>query len=1196
MNEKLRPPIGELGLPSDTAGASQAFQPFSPPTISLPKGGGAIRGIGEKFAANPVTGTGSLRIPIPTSPGRAGFGPQLSLSYDSGSGNGPFGVGWTLSISSITRKTDKGLPLYDDAAESDVYVLSGAEDLVPLLGDDGRRVPGDTTVPDYTIDRYRPRIEGLFARIERWTDRNGAIHWRTISRDNVTTIYGRDNASRIFDPAQSTAPAPTRIFSWLMCETYDDKGNAAVYHYVSEDDEGVDRTQANERNRVRTANRYLKCVKYGNRDSRLIKPDLKQATWLFEVVFDYGEGHYEELDLDPARREAEQHRFVQATSRRGLRRIVRPDPFSSYRAGFEVRTYRRCQRILMFHVFPELGPEPYLVRSTELDYADLDYSQAVTSEAERAHQGSSRFASFIQSITQSGFVRDGARGAIVRDGATFVTYLKKSLPPVQVEYSRATIDPDVHELDATSLDNLPAGIDGQSYQFVDLDGEGLSGILTEQAAGWFYKPNLGGGRFGPLEPVSAKPSLAALHGGSQQLLDVAGDGQLDLVSFSGLVPGFYERTEDQDWQPFRVFRQLPNIRWDEPNLRFVDLDGDGHADALITEQDVFTWYRSLAEEGFDAARWVSTPLDEEQGPRLVFADGTQSIYLADMCGDGLTDLVRLRNGEVCYWPNVGYGHFGAKVTMDNAPWFDRPDLFDQRRVRLADIDGSGTTDFVYIRGDGVQLYFNQSGNRFSEAATLQDLPHVEDVSSIATIDLLGNGTACLVWSSPLPGDARRPLRYIDLMGGQKPHLLVASINNLGAETHIHYAASTEFYAADKLAGSPWITRLPFPVHVVERVETFDRISGNHFVTRYAYHHGYFDGIEREFRGFGLVEQWDGEEYEALAGGAAIEWATNLDLVSHVPPVLTKTWFHTGVYVGRDHVSDFFAGLLDSDNLGEYYRQPGLTDAQVRERLLPDTVLPDGLTIDEEREACRALKGAMLRQEVYALDGTVKAGIPYTVTEQNFTVVALQHQLDNRHGVFFTHTREALTYHYERNPGDPRVGHTLTLDVDPRYGTVLKSLAIVYGRTDSPFTDDRDREAQGRTLITYTDAVPANAIDDTVRYPNDYRTPLAAETRTWELTGFQPENGASRFSFDEWERDDFKGLTATEIPYEQLAGHQSRQKRLIEQVLYALSQGRPDDIAACRRRRTDGASRRDLQARAYAGPRRARLQASAIGTA
>jgi virulence plasmid B protein len=85
------------------------------PSISLPKGGGAIRGMGEKFAANPVTGSGPMSVPIDTSPGRSGFGPQLSLSYDSGLGNGPFGFGWSLALSSITRKTDKGLPQYINA-------------------------------------------------------------------------------------------------------------------------------------------------------------------------------------------------------------------------------------------------------------------------------------------------------------------------------------------------------------------------------------------------------------------------------------------------------------------------------------------------------------------------------------------------------------------------------------------------------------------------------------------------------------------------------------------------------------------------------------------------------------------------------------------------------------------------------------------------------------------------------------------------------------------------------------------------------------------------------------------------------------------------------------------------------------------------------------------------------------------------
>jgi hypothetical protein len=117
------------------------------------------------------------------------------------------------------------------------------------------------------------------------------------------------------------------------------------------------------------------------------------------------------------------------------------------------------------------------------------------------------------------------------------------------------------------------------------------------------------------------------------------------------------------------------------------------------------------------------------------------------------------------------------------------------------------------------------------------------------------------------------------------------------------------------------------VHVVERVETRDHISGNRFVSRYAYHHGYFDGEEREFRGFGFVEQWDTEDYSAFEQGGG----TNLLEESlRMPPVLTKTWFHTGAYLDRTRISDQFKQ--------EYYQ----ADSQAL--LLPDTLLPAGLTI------------------------------------------------------------------------------------------------------------------------------------------------------------------------------------------------------------------------------------------------------------
>lgn len=131
------------------------------PGIELPKGGGALQGIGEKFTANPATGTASFSVPIAMSPGRNGFGPQLGLSYDSGAGNSPFGLGWNVGVASIMRKTQRELPQYMDAVESDTFVLSGAEDLVPLLKEDnGNWVSEDYTSGSYEVKRYRPRTEG----------------------------------------------------------------------------------------------------------------------------------------------------------------------------------------------------------------------------------------------------------------------------------------------------------------------------------------------------------------------------------------------------------------------------------------------------------------------------------------------------------------------------------------------------------------------------------------------------------------------------------------------------------------------------------------------------------------------------------------------------------------------------------------------------------------------------------------------------------------------------------------------------------------------------------------------------------------------------------------------------------------------------------------------------------------------------
>jgi hypothetical protein len=940
------------------------------PMPALPKGGGAIRGIGEKFAVNPVTGTASLQIPVAVSPGRAGFHPDLSVAYDSGAGNGLFGHGFHLSVPQVTRKTDKGLPRYADHEASDVFIMSGAEDLVPKLNQNAGVWENETFTTqngDEKVERFSPRVEGGFVQIERRTVlASGEVYWRATTHDNVTSVYGRTTQARIAKP-----DSPQQVFSWLLEETRDDKGNVIAYEYKAEDLAGVpnDVPWESHRHKGTTAvvNRYLKRIRYGN-IAMGVAPTAA-APGMFEVVFDYGE-----------------HDSVTPTVSAAQPWPVRKDPFSTYRAGFEIRTYRLCRNVLMFHHMAELGSTPCLVASTNFTYRE---DEVLTQ---------------LVSATHTGYIRKA-------DG---VTYAKKSHPPLDFAYTPATLHTKVEVVDKASLVDLPSGLHGP-YQWVDLDGEGLPGVLSQQAGALMYKQNLGGGRFAPARALMQKPSMAQIGGHGQQIADIDGDGEKELVFYEPPVVGYHDRTAEGTWGPFKPLPAQPmGISWADPNLRFVDLTGDGLEDVLVAWYDNrFLWFKSMGKDGYANPVTYHKLSDEERapGPRVVFADEVQTIFLADMTGDGLTDIVRILNGNVCYWPNIGNGRFGAKVQMGGTKHFDNPDQFDPKRIRLADLDGSGTTDILYIHRDGVRFYANRAGNSFAPAVTLTRFPDHSDLSTINALDLLGTGTACLVWSSSLPGHATAPMRYIDLLGGKKPYLLTTITNNLGLTTTLEYTPSTKLYREDAVAGRPWVTKLPFPVQTLSRTETFDAVSRHLFVSVYKYHHGYFDGAEREFRGFGMVEQWDTESFSNFSGAGVMPAPSNASEPElHLPPVHTKTWFHTGASgrgakIAKQYESEYWKG-----------------DAHAAP--VPDSQVQTGLSPDAWREACRALKGQILRQEVYAQDGAAVEGVPYLVSERSYQVRMLQPTInvpskgigqEKKHiyGVFLAHPREAIESHYVR---------------------------------------------------------------------------------------------------------------------------------------------------------------------------------------
>ena len=423
----------------------------------------------------------------------------------------------------------------------------------------GRLVIHEDELDGYRVRRYRPRIEGLFARIERWSKIGspGDVHWRSMSKDNILTLYGFDADSRIADPLDAI-----RIFSWLICETRDDKGNAVLYRYKAEDGLGTDLGKAHERNRgqpdgaPRTANRYLKRIYYGNRtplldqaghrprwpDKRQIDTQIADAGWMFEAVFDYG-------DHDSAAPKPNDDQDKNAAGSPRYPWQPRPDPFSTYRPGFEVRTTRLCRRVLMFHHFPgEEGVQrDCLVRSTDFAY----------SGGPDPADAQNPVYAFLLSVTQSGYRRSNGG------------YDKRSLPPVSSNTPSPSCRTRWNEVDPPSRPGEPAGRRGRQRLPLDRPawrrhprhpyraGERLVLQAQPQPPPWQAagRRQQVKAQFGPLETVAVKPG-AVIRTAPNSWTSPA---TASPISCNGRPrAGLYEHDEAEGWLPFRSFTSRLN--------------------------------------------------------------------------------------------------------------------------------------------------------------------------------------------------------------------------------------------------------------------------------------------------------------------------------------------------------------------------------------------------------------------------------------------------------------------------------------------------------------------------------------------------------------------------------------------------------------------------------------------------------------
>ncbi len=430
------------------------------------------------------------------------------------------------------------------------------------------------------------------------------------------------------------------------------------------------------------------------------------------------------------------------------------------------------------------------------------------------------------------------------------------------EYSRSLDGSCMGECDGpymVDMGTLPGGVNLANGRatLLDIDGNALPDILSTSATGehtWIISE---------MNPATGEPSFAttrtstATSGGSPfildapgvQALDLDGDGFTDLASTRTGQALCNEGTGDWGGSGCLMDSTLPQFEEDTSgdanprNVRFLDYDDDKRIDVIRTltgSTEVFV------NDGVEFTR-----VDVENlGAQF---DVSATLQLTDLNGDGLQDPVEITGaGVLRYRLNLGFGQ-----------WTDWDDLFfggftagDVPLMQLEDLNGDGLADIVVVSGDQVKIGTNMGGGRFQDARVLSSadvdgsIPSRIGTTVVLFADMNGNGSRDVVWFQDSKVD------FLELYP-TKPNLISRVVNGIGSVQAVEYGSSVLQQAADS---EEWAYELPMAMNIVTRLDSWVTLTGDedgaglHDVEIFRYRSGYYDGIDKTFRGFEFVER------------------------------------------------------------------------------------------------------------------------------------------------------------------------------------------------------------------------------------------------------------------------------------------------------------------------------------------------------
>ncbi|MCX7110799.1 MAG: FG-GAP-like repeat-containing protein [Proteobacteria bacterium] len=497
---------------------------------------------------------------------------------------------------------------------------------------------------------------------------------------------------------------------------------------------------------------------------------------------------------------------------------ARPDAFTDYHSRSKVLTARRLSSI-------EMRSRGQLVRKYRLSYYDNADGYSL---------------SLLSHVTQIG-----------SDGTS-------TLPPMSFGYSRYFTS----SYQIVAMTNPPpvsVSLTNTNVDLIDIDGDSLPDMLyTYPGNGHRFYLNQGRGAWQYEVVIPSNSPPHNLSSAGVMMSDMNGDGLADLYIKNSNSSGYYKNRgmlswEENDWTRFNV---NSSFSFDDSRTRLVDLNNDKRIDVIRDSGSSYLIWLNPKNGLWNTVYDNITRLPN--GSHLGF-DKTIT-RLGDMNGDRIDDLMHVQSGYVSYFPGKGFGEFDNEVALSNPP-YGLGVLAEN--IDVSDLDNDGLADLVLVENTHIRVWFNNGKGGFNAVHDFQGTPnYIQGYSAHRFADMDGDGFRDLLITNE---NSANRYQYVSFNQGTHPNLLTRISNGLGMETTIDYKSSTVDYLADRDAGKPWAQKLPFPVQVVSKVTVKDALSGQAYVTDYHYRDGYYDGVEKEFRGFGEVvkHEYGGQDAPGL---------------------------------------------------------------------------------------------------------------------------------------------------------------------------------------------------------------------------------------------------------------------------------------------------------------------------------------------